>query len=115
MIAIALILSLGGAPAKADTCAGMGAVDRFTDCTLFHGSQEAANFSAHAGWSFAIPLAGHAIDGKRGALVAGGAWLAYSLVNELKLHGAESARERNLNLASRLIPCAAVMLWEALR
>ena len=96
-------------------CAGMGPLDRFTDCTLFHGAQEAANFSAHAGWSLAIPLAGHALDGKRGALIAGGTWIAFTLVNEAFLHGPESARERNLNLASRLIPTALVMLWEALR
>jgi hypothetical protein len=94
---------------------GMGALDRFTDCTLFRSPQEAANFSAHAGWSLAIPLAGHAIDGRRGALVAGSAWIAFSLVNELTIHGPESSRERNQNLLSRLVPCAVVMLVELLR
>ena len=96
-------------------CAQMGALDRFTDCTLFRGSQEAANFSAHAGWSLALPLAGHAIDGKRGTLVVGGGWLAFTLVNEFALHGPESSRERNQNLLSRLVPCAIVMLIDLLR
>lgn len=95
-------------------CAGMGPLDRFTDCTLFQSPQEASNFAAHAGWSFAIPLAGHAIDGKRGALIAGGSWMAFTLVNEFALHGPESARERNLNLLSRLVPCAVVMFFEVL-
>lgn len=110
-----MLASLALALALQAPCAGMGALDRFTDCTLFRSSQEAANFSAHAGWSLAIPLAGHAVDGKRGALLAGGTWMAFTLVNEFALHGQEDARERNLNLLSRLAPCALVMLWEALR
>lgn len=95
-------------------CSGMGALDRFTDCTLFRNSQEAANFSAHAAWSMAIPLSGHLAAGKRGAWIAGGAWIGFTLVNEFALHGAEDARERNLNLLSRIVPCAIVMaisLW----
>lgn len=82
---------------------------------LFRSDAEAVNFSAHVGWSLALPLAGHAIDGKRGALLAGGGWLAYSLINEFALHGPEGARERNQNLLSRLVPCAVVIFFEALR
>ena len=96
-------------------CAGMGPLDRFTDCTLFHGAQEASNFGAHTGWALAIPLAGHAVDGKRGAFIAGGSWMAFTLVNEFALHGPESARERNLNLISRLLPTLAVLAWEVLK
>lgn len=109
MLALALTLALLAQP-----CAGMGAADRFADCTLFQSPQEAANFSAHAAWSLAFPLAGHALDGKRGAMISGGTWMAYSLVNEVALHGPESERERNLNLLSRLVPCAVVMLIAAL-
>lgn len=105
-----LALLIAAAP-----CAGMGPVDHFTDCILFHSPQEAANFSAHVGWSLALPLAGHAVAGKEGALVVGGTWLGFSLVNEFALHGHESARERNLNLISRIVPCAAIMLWELFR
>ena len=96
-------------------CLGMGPLDRWTDCTLFASPGEASNFAAHAGWAFAIPLAGHAVDGKRGALLAGGSWMAFTLVNEFALHGPESARERNLNLISRLLPTLAVLTWEVLK
>lgn len=82
---------------------------------LFDGQQEATNFSAHVAWSLALPLAGSAVADKRGAFIAGGAWLTYSLVNEFVFHGPEDARERRLNLVSRLVPCAIVMLVTALR
>jgi hypothetical protein len=81
---------------------------------IFQSDREATNFSAHVGWSLAIPLAGRAIDGRRGEWIAGGTWLAYSLVNEIALHGPEDARERRLNLVSRLVPCAVLLfidLW----
>ena len=107
MLALALALSVCGT--------GMGPLDRFTDCTLFQSPQEAANFGAHAGWSLALPLLGKEIGGKRGLYIVGGSWLAFSLINEFALHGAESSRERNLNLVSRLAPCALVMLWASLR
>ena len=82
--------------------------------SAFRNDREATNFSAHVGWSLAIPLAGHAIGGKRGALIAGGAWMAATLVNELALHGPTPPRERNQDLLSALLPCALVMLWELL-
>jgi hypothetical protein len=89
---------------------GLGPVDRFFACSVFQSDAEATNFTAHVGWSLAVPLAGKAIDGKRGMLIAGGSWIAFSLVNEFVLHGPEDARERRLNLLSRLLPCAGVML-----
>ena len=42
-------------------------------------------------------------------------WIAYSLVNEFALHGPESERERNLNLVSRLAPCAVILFIDLLR
>ena len=103
MLALALALILHAAPPRSvESWAG----------GLFSGDAEATNFSAHVAWSAAVPLAGYAIGGKRGALIAGGGWLAYSLVNEFALHGPEDARERRLNLVSRLVPCALVMLWQ---
>lgn len=82
---------------------------------IFASEQEAVNFSAHAGWSLALPLGGAFVDGKRGAFIAGGTWLGYSLVNEFVFHGPEDARERRLNLISRLVPCAIVLLVTALK
>lgn len=110
LLAIALALTAPAARADYGPASGLeGAVS-----SVFASNQEATNFSAHAAWSLAVPLAGHAAFDKKGALVLGGAWVAYSLANEA-FHPPESARERNLNLVGRLVPCALVMLWEAFR
>jgi hypothetical protein len=69
---------------------------------FFRSDSEATNFSAHVGWGMAIPAAGYGLGGKKGLLLASGIWTGYSLVNEFKWHAPESARERNLNLVSRL-------------
>ncbi len=105
--AAALSLVLHSAPAPTRAFAPEAALS-----SLFSGDSEAANFSAHAAWSVAVPLAGRAIDGRRGMWIAGGTWLAYSVANELLLHGPESGRERALNLTSRLGPCALVLLLD---
>jgi hypothetical protein len=81
---------------------------------IFASDAEATNFSAHVGWSVALVLAGAALFGRRGLWAAGVAWLAYSLVNELFLHGPTGARELRLDLVSRLVPCVLVLaidLW----
>ena|SRR2546428_9434548 len=82
---------------------------------IFASDGEAVNFSAHAAWSVAAPLAGQALFGRPGLWSAGGTWVVYSLVNEFALHGPESERERNLNLISRLTPCAVILLIDVLR
>jgi hypothetical protein len=107
---VATALSLTQSP-----CPQYGPVDRFFACELFQSDTEATNFAAHVGWALALPLAGHAVDGKRGALIGGGVWLGYSLANEFLLHGPESGRERALNLVSRMVPTAVVLLVEVLR
>lgn len=76
----------------------------------FQSSGEAANASAHAAWGIAVPLAGYAVDRRRGLLVGSGAWIAYSLVNEFLLHGKEASRERNMNLGFRILPCLATSI-----
>ena len=106
MLALALALSLHASPALS--------IERAVS-SVFASDAEATNFSAHVGFSLALPLAGYAVDGRRGMYVAGGAWLAYSLVNEFALHGPEDSRERNLDLISRILPCAAVMLISLFR
>ena len=82
---------------------------------IFASDGEAVNFSAHAAWSVAAPLAGQALFGRAGLWSIGGTWIAYSLVNEFALHGPESERERNLNLVSRLAPCAVILFIDLLR
>ena len=106
MLALALALSLHASPALS--------VERAVS-SVFANDAEATNASAHAAWSIALPLAGYAVDGRRGLYIAGGAWLAYSLVNEFALHGPEDSRERNLDLLSRILPCAAILLFDIVR
>jgi hypothetical protein len=89
-------------------------IERSVD-SVFSSDAEATNFGAHVGWSLALPFTGYAVADRRGLYAAGGAWLTYSLLNEFVMHGPESAHERELDLMSRLVPCAAVMIWTAVR
>src|SRR5256885_5601194 len=82
---------------------------------MFASDGEAVNFSAHAAWSVAAPLAGQALFGRPGLWSAGGTLIPYSLLNEFALHGPESERERNLNLVSRLPPCGAILFIDPVR
>lgn len=109
MTAALLALSLVLSPVRAATSPEKIVAD------VFRSDMEAVNFSAHVAWSLALPLAGNAVDGKRGTLIAGSAWIAYSLVNEFAFHPPLQPRERALNLVSRLVPCAVVMLVRVLR
>src|SRR2546430_17626632 len=99
----ALSLQLAPAPARSPALSLEGNLTG-----IFASDGEAVNFSAHAAWSVAAPLAGQALFGRAGLWGAGGTWIAYSLVNEFALHGPESERERNLNPVSRPPP------WPAL-
>lgn len=82
---------------------------------LFRSDAEATNFGAHVGWSLLLPVGGYVAADRPGLYVAGSAWLTYSIVNEFAMHGPEGSRERALDLVSRLVPCATVMIWTALR
>ena len=82
---------------------------------IFGSDGEAVNFSAHAAWSIAAPLTGQALFGRAGLWGFGGTWIAYSLVNEFALHGPEDQRERNMNLVSRLAPCAVILFIDLVR
>ncbi|TMB10877.1 MAG: hypothetical protein E6J65_27535 [Deltaproteobacteria bacterium] len=106
----ALSLQLAPAPARSP------ALSLEADITgIFASDGEAVNFSAHTAWSVAAPLAGQALFGRPGLWGAGGTWIAYSLLNEFALHGPESERERNLNLVSRLAPCAVILFIDLVR
>src|SRR2546423_3702017 len=106
MFALLAALSLQLAPAPARSPA-LSLEANLTG--IFASDGEAVNFSAHAAWSVAAPLAGQALFGRPGLWGAGGTWIAYSLLNEFALHGPESERERTLNLVSRLAPCAVIL------
>jgi hypothetical protein len=111
VIALLAALSLQLAPAPARSPAFEQSITE----VFFASDGEAVNFSAHAAWSVAAPLTGQALFGRKGLWGFGGTWIAYSLVNEFALHGPESDRERNLNLISRLTPCAVILLVDLLR
>lgn len=73
------------------------------------------NASAHVAWALAIPLAGHAVDGKRGALVAGLTWIAWTLVQEWPTHQGAAGSEIRTDIVTRLVPTLLVLAWEMLK
>jgi len=81
----------------------------------FRSDAEATNVSAHAAWSVGLPLACGYAFGRDGLRACAIGWVGYSLLNEFALHGSESARERNLNLISRLGPALILLLVDAAR
>jgi hypothetical protein len=81
----------------------------------FRSDAEAVNFSAHAFASVAIPLACGYTFGRRGLWSCAVGWVGYSLLNEFALHGPESARERTMNLISRLGPALLIVAIDAAR
>src|SRR5436853_7269417 len=112
MFALLAALSLQLAPAPARSPA-LSLEANLTG--IFASDAEAVNFSAHAAWSVAAPLAGQALFGRAGLWSFGASWMTYSLVNEFALHGPEGERERNLNLVSRPGPSAVTLLLDLLR
>jgi hypothetical protein len=67
------------------------------------------NASLHALWALAIPLAGKAVCDRKGMWIAGGSWIAASLVSELWFHAPDNAGpgyapEFRADLISRLLP-----------
>jgi hypothetical protein len=77
------------------------------------------NASLHALWALAIPAAGRSIDGRRGALVCGGGWIAAALVGEAFFHAPENpgpsyASEVRTDLLSKIVPTLAFLLADAI-
>ena len=73
------------------------------------------NASAHVAWAALLPLAGHQVSPKHGALIAGGAWIAWTLAVEWPTHQGAAGSEIRTDLLTRIVPALAVMLWEALK
>lgn len=93
---------------------GSGPVTNLSD-----GRQALTNASAHVGWSLALPLAGRLVGGRAGMWIAGLSWLGYSLANETFYHAPSSPgphypAEVRTDLLTRIVPCAAVLLFAAL-
>jgi hypothetical protein len=85
------------------------------------GNYDAAttNASLHALWALAIPVAGRSIDGRRGALVCGGGWIAAALVGEAFFHAPENpgpnyASEVRTDLLTKIVPTLAFLLADAI-
>lgn len=77
----------------------------------FNSDAEMTNFSAHAGWSLALPLLGLVLFGAEGMAIAAVAWLTWTAVNEAVLHGPTGRREVIQDLLSRFLPCTLVLIW----
>ncbi len=79
------------------------------------------NASAHAAWSLAVPLLGQEIGGRKGLWIAGLSWIALSFVTEAFFHappgptGPAYAAEVRTDIASKVLPCAGILVWDLFR
>lgn len=110
MIALIAALSIslpifGGGPATNVQCAPWK--DRDCDAAW-------TNASAHVAWSLAVPLVGERIGGRRGLWIAGGAWIAATLVQEAFFHPGDGPEERT-DLLTRLVPCVVLLAFDLVR
>jgi hypothetical protein len=70
-------------------------------------------FLSHLGWSFAIPLLGYWIGGRRWLWICGAAWVVHAFYRELIEEALEATTFSDL--VSRIAPVAMVMALDALR
>jgi len=78
------------------------------------------NAAAHTGFSVAIPLFGEHFWGRKGLWIAGLSWMALSATQESLFHappnpGRGYPAEVRADLLTRLVPCATLLLFDALR
>jgi len=83
-------------------------------------NQAMTNAAAHVGFSLAVPLLGEHFWGRKGLWIAGLSWMALTLVQESLFHappnpGPGYAAEVRSDLITRLVPCAALLVFDALR
>jgi hypothetical protein len=86
---------------------------------VFDDDQALTNAAAHVGWAIAVPLAGERIGGRKGLWIAGVSWMALSVVQEALFHApaqpeAGYPSEVRADLLTRLVPTAALLLWDLL-
>src|SRR3990172_6820556 len=82
-------------------------------------NQVVTNAAAHVGFSLAIPLLGEHFWGRKGLWISGLSWMALTLVQESMFHappnpGPGYAAEVRSDLITRLVPCATLLLIDAL-
>jgi hypothetical protein len=82
-------------------------------------NQAVTNAAAHVGFSLAIPLLGEHIWGRKGLWISGLSWMAFTLVHESMFHappnaGPGYAAEVRSDLITRLVPCATLLVIDAL-
>ncbi len=75
------------------------------------------NAAAHVGFAVAVPMAGYYAGGRKGMWIAGLSWIGLSLFTETLMHappnaGPMYASEFRTDLASKIIPTAAILLWD---
>ncbi len=128
-VAATAVLVLSAAPARPD--ASNGLPTQLRPSLPVFGSGPAVNFldgnnqaltnaAAHTGFSLAIPLLGEHFWGRKGLWIAGLSWMALSVAQESLFHappkpGAGYPAEVRSDLLTRLVPCATLLVWDALR
>ena len=128
LLAVTALL-LSAAPARADPSNGLPT--QFRPSFPVFGSGPVVNFvggdnqamtnaAAHVGFSLAIPLLGERLWGRKGLWVTGLSWMALSLAQESLFHapanpGPGYPAEVRSDLITRLLPCATILLFDALR
>jgi hypothetical protein len=83
-------------------------------------NQAVTNAAAHVGFSLAVPLLGERFWGRKGLWATGLSWMALSVVQESLFHapanpGAGYPAEVRSDLITRLVPCATLLILDAVR
>lgn len=123
------VLLLGAVPAGADPSNGLPTEFRPSFPVFGSGSvvnflngdnQALTNASAHVAWSLAVPAVGQMLWGRKGLWISGLSWIALTVVQESLFHapsqpGAGYPAEVRSDLITRLVPCATLLVVDALR
>jgi hypothetical protein len=87
---------------------------------IFESDNAFTNASAHVAWSIAAPLIGNQLGGRKGLWIAGLSWIALSVTQESLFHapphpGPGYPSEVRADLLTRVVPAAAILVWDAMR
>ena len=114
LVAITLVYCVTTSAAHADPSLPVFGSGPLTN--LGEGGIAVENASAHVAWALAIPLLGQEIGGARGKWISGGAWIAFSLIQEAFFHapanpGAAYPSEVRTDLITRIAPTVLVLTF----
>jgi hypothetical protein len=127
-VAVAVAVLLGGAVAHGGDLSP--SVPRFNPSfpvfgggkfvNIFDSDAALTNASAHVAWSLAVPLAGEYVGGRKGLWIAGGTWMAVTVLQEALFHapprpGQGYPSEVRADLVTRLVPTMLVLGWDLWR